>query len=139
MKNLGLIVVVLVALAGAAWFNYQRNAPLDKDLEFRPYSGLSDGDLASLIDAYELDVVTKTQGLGDGPDHSGISRSAPSDFGGKLQAFERFQAENARWKAGHRAAVEGKVVIDRLLKERAIRDAGLDQEWRRILRRVATP
>ena len=136
MKTFGLILVVLVALVGAAWFNYERNAPLDKDLEFRPYAGLSDKDLASLVDAYNIDIVEKTQELGEGPDDSGVVRSAPSDFGGKLQAFERFQAENARWKAGHRAAVEGKVIVDRLVKERAIRDAGLHQEWRRILRRV---
>ena len=138
MKVLGIIFLVLVALAGAAVFNYQRNAPLDKALEFRPYAGLSDADLQALIDAYQTDVVQKTQGLGGGPDVGIISRPHPSAFDEKLRAFERFQAENERWKQGHRAAIEGRVIVDRLLKEKAIRDAGLHEEWRRVLRRVVT-
>ena len=63
MKTLGLVLVVLVALVAAAWFNYERNAPLDKDLKFRPYAGLSDTDLASLVDAYNIDIVEKTRQL----------------------------------------------------------------------------
>lgn len=139
MKGSGLAIVLAVVVLGVAGFwNYDRNEHLDKDLEVRPYAGLSDGDLDGLLEAYEAQAATLQQSLGGGPDDSGLRRIRPHDLGRKVEAFERFQAENRRWKEGHRKALASQVEIDRLRRERKIREAGLDQEWRRILRRVIT-
>jgi hypothetical protein len=139
MKLLGLALMILVLGAGGgAYFNYQRNAPMDTELAFRPYKGLSDADLDALIEAYRTNITSLTQQLGSGPDDSGFQRVRPGDFSGKLEAFERFQEENERWKAGHRQTVEGKVVVDALLQEKSIRDRGLHKESVRIMRRVTT-
>lgn len=126
----------MLGAGGGAYFNYQRNAPMDKELEFRPYKGLSDADLETLIEAYRANITSLTQQLGSGPDYSGFQRVRPHDFGGKLEAFERFQEENERWKVGHRKTIEGKVVVDALLLEKSIRDRGLHKESVRIMRRV---
>ncbi len=137
MRALVVAVVLLLGLGGAGFVNYQRNAPLDRDLEFRPYKGLSEADLGALRDAYEKSVSHMEGSLGT-PDDGVFRRVKPGDFQGKVQAFERFQKENERWKDGHRAALENRATIDAIKREQGIRKAGLDNPWRRILRRATS-
>jgi hypothetical protein len=137
MRALVVAVVLLLAVGGGGFVNYQRNAPLDRDLEFRPYKGLSDTDLAALRDAYVKSVGQMESSLGN-PDDGVFRKVKPGDFQGKVQAFERFQKENERWKEGHRAALENKATIDAIQREQGIRKQGLDDPWKRILRRATT-
>jgi hypothetical protein len=137
MRALVVLVVLLVGIAGGGFVNYQRNAALDQELEFRPYKGLSDADLAALRDAYEKSVGQMESSLGN-PDGDVFRKVKPGDFGGKVKAFERFQQENERWKQGHRAALENRATIDAIKKEQGIRRSGLDDPWKRILRRATT-
>jgi hypothetical protein len=139
MRALVILLLFLALLGGAGFYNYDRNEHLDKDLQLRPYKGLSDTDLASLIEAYQQQIsgMVASHAAEGGPRDS-IGRAAPSDLAGKLEAFEEFQQENVRWRERHRAVLGEQVTLDKLRLERAIRDAGLDQEWRRILRRLIT-
>ena len=137
--NAPVLLVLLLGLIGAGGYaNYQRNAELDQELEFRPYAGLSDADLDALLEAYQQELSQIEDSLGNGPDGSVFRGIKPADLGGKLKAFERFQQENERWKRGHREAIKQKVVLDALRQEQAVRRAGLHRPWRRIIRRVTT-
>ncbi len=137
--NAPVLLVLLLGLIGAGGYaNYQRNAELDQELEFRPYAGLSDADLDALLEAYQQELSQIEDSLGNGPDGSVFRGTKPADLGGKLKAFERFQQENERWKRGHREAINQKVVLDALRQEQAVRRAGLHKPWRRIMRRVTT-
>ncbi len=137
MKALFALLVLCAALLGGGFLNYQRNAGLDKDLQFRPYAGYSDRDLDAMRRAYEQQAAQMRGGLGE-VDQSRIARTKPSDYQTKLREFERFQQENERWKEGHREMLGTQVVAEAIRKEQEIRRAGLDNPWKRILRRATT-
>ena len=63
---------------------------------------------------------------------------APADFDGKLKAFEQFQRKNNSWRDTNRARLEHEVELEKIQKELAIRERGLDDEFTRIKRRVLT-
>jgi hypothetical protein len=54
-KNLGLLVVLLVALAGAGYWNYQRNLAKEEQ-EKGPYASYSTEQLEALAQAYESEI-----------------------------------------------------------------------------------
>jgi hypothetical protein len=137
VKPFLLLLGLCALLLGGGFVNYQRNAGLDKDLQFRPYAGYSDKDLDAMRKAYEKQVGQMRSGLGE-VDQSRIARTKPSDYQSKLREFERFQKENERWKEGHREMLGSQVVVDAIKKEQEIRRAGLDNPWNRILRRATT-
>jgi hypothetical protein len=130
------IVALGVLCAGGAW-NYQRNAYLDKDLEFRPFKTLTDAHLVQLLEAHKQNVVTLHMTAGKAPsvNMAGIDES---DLEGKIAAFDRFERQNSAWKERHGLALQEQARVEGLEREQQIRAAGMDQEWRRILRRVST-
>jgi hypothetical protein len=130
------IVALGVLCAGGAW-NYQRNAYLDKDLEFRPFKTLTDAHLVQLLEAHKQNVVTLHMTAGKAPsvNMAGIDES---DLEGKIAAFDRFERQNSAWKERHGIALQEQARVEGLEREQQIRAAGMDQEWRRILRRVST-
>ena len=131
-----LLLVLLVGLGGA--WNYRRNEPLDEELAFRPYAGVSDEDLQALLDAHQERVLHMAQDFtGGGPDTS-MRHLAPSDFRGKIKQFERFQQDHERWRQGRREMLSEQTMVDAVEHERSIRRRGLHQPWGRIMRRVTT-
>ncbi len=136
MKALVLLAIV-GALLGVGFINYQRNEALDKDLQFRPYAGYATPDLQALRKAYEQQAGQMRGALGE-VDQSGIARTKPSDYQGKIEAFERFQRQNEDWKEGHRELLGTQVIVDQIKKEQELRRAGLDNPWNRVLRRATT-
>ena len=135
------VLIVLVAVVSIGGFaNYHRNAPLDNELKNRPYATLSDSDLTALIEAYQ----GETQGLQNrlnayAEDRTGVMEGyAPSDLHGKLGAFDSFQRKNESWRDTNRAKLSHEVELEKLEKERSIRQRGLHIERNRILRRLTT-
>jgi hypothetical protein len=129
---------LVLLVAGGGYLNYNRNAHLDADLEFRPYKTLSDEDIQTLIDAQGEQVQQMVSSLsGQAPD-ARVGHLAPSDMQARLEAFESFQSEHQRWRESHRELLSGQVMVDALRKEQEIRAAGLHKPWVRILRRVTT-
>jgi hypothetical protein len=128
----------LALLAGGGAYNYHRNAYLDEATQFRPYRGLSDADLQTLLRAYESrHKRMQTNFAGPGPDVA-VEHLGASDLGGKVKAFDHFEVEHQRWKEGRREMLGEEVTVDSLRKEQALRRQGLDNPWTRILRRATT-
>ena len=120
--------------------NYQRNEPLDNELKDRPYATLSDADLDALLQAYEGERMGLENRLNAyAEDRTGVMDGfAPSDLGGKLDAFDSFQRKNNSWRETNRAKLSHEVELDRLNKEKGIRTRGLHIERNRIWRRLTT-
>jgi hypothetical protein len=139
-KFFAVLMGLIVVLAIGAYYNYQRNAHLDKELENRAYASLGDSDLDALISAHtsERDKIKGTLGDGKADPTRVMYGFAPSDLKGKVKAFDHFQRRNSRLKELNRIALQHQVVIEALQKEQSIRDRGLDKEWTRIMRRVTT-
>ena len=133
-------VALVGALAIAAYANYERNAPLDADLQERPYQSLSDEDLKALLDAYKGQVTGLQAKLGSysGDRTKVMDGFAPSDFDSKVKAFDRFQRSNSAWRDVNRNRIENQLEVEKLEKEQGIRAQGLHEERTRILRRVLT-
>jgi hypothetical protein len=139
-KFFAVLMGLIVALAVGGYYNYQRNAPLDKELENRAYASLSDQDLEALISAHtaERDAVRSKLGGGKADPTRVMYGYAPSDLKGKVKAFDHFQKRNSRLKELNRVALQHQVVIEAIQLEQSIRERGLDEEWTRIMRRVTT-
>ena len=139
-KALVVFVILVMVAAIGAFSNYQRNAALDEELRERPYASLSDKDLNALLGAYQGQVEGLKNRLGNPKaDRTGVMDGfAPADFDGKLRAFESFQRKEHRWRDTNRSKLENQIEVEKLQKERGIRDRGLHQERNRILRRVLT-
>jgi hypothetical protein len=139
-KFFAVLMGLIVAVAIGGYYNYQRNAHLDKELENRAYASLSDPDLDALISAHttERDQMRATLGGGKADPTRVMYGFAPSDLKGKVQAFDHFQRRNSRLKELNRIALQHQVVIEALQREQSIRERGLDQESTRIIRRVTT-
>jgi hypothetical protein len=139
-KALVVFVILVMVVAIGAFSNYQRNAPLDEELRDRPYASLADKDLNALLGAYEGQVAGLQSQLGNPKaDRTGVMDGfAPADFDGKLKAFDRFQRQESRWRNTNRSKLENQIEVEKLQKERGIRDRGLHEERNRILRRVLT-
>lgn len=140
MKILAVLVLLPLLLVGAAFSNYQRNAPLDEELRNRPYKSISDKDLAALLEAYKGEM----QGFETRMNRFSKDRTkvmdgfAPADYDGKVRAFESFQRKNESWRDANRARLGHVVELEKLEHEKSIRDRGLHIEKNRILRRITT-
>jgi hypothetical protein len=138
-SKLTALCVLVSALSIGGFINYQRNAPLDAPLANRPHAALPTEGLDALVTAYEAQLAELRDWVEEEPDPSLRPRGlAPSDLGGKWKAFERYQQESQRWKSRRNVILEREVMLQNLKKEQAIRNQGLDQPLRRILRRVIT-
>jgi hypothetical protein len=142
MVRIAVAFLALVSgLGGAGYWNYQRNAGLDRDLENRPYRTLSTGDLQLLEQAYRDELTGYTQKLdvhrrAAASGHSGSY--APSDLQGKIEGFGRAQARAGQMREVNLEKLEREVGIEQIAHELTIREAGLDQPWNRIKRRLLT-
>ncbi len=132
------VVLALLVLGIGGFANYQRNADLDTEFQKRrPYRGTSDADLELLIQAYTEERLGLQARLDSDRDRTGVMDGyAPSDFNGKLKAFERFQRKNESWREANRAKLERELVVEEIRREQAIRRSGMDSPWKRIRRRV---
>jgi hypothetical protein len=138
-KYVFLLIVLVVGLGGAGYYNYQRNAAMDADLaENRPYRAVPSADLAKIIASTQKDVARRKANLASAPSGaSNIDATDASDVGGRAHAFEGFQRENDAWKNQRGAAMEQEVLLKDLLHEKQLRDKDLDPVSR-IKRRVLT-
>ena len=134
------LVVVLVALAGGGFWNYQRNAHLVADVEKpRPYGSLSDADFEQMLAAYEGEARRAKQGVANTPGEAAqIDAYGSSDLGGKAEGFESYQRQNERWKRERGRAMEQDFMVKELRAEKAIRDRGLDDPRKRFWLRLTT-
>ena len=140
MPSKGPILVVLVcSLAVGGFLNYRRNAPLDADLTSRRYADLTHEDVETLVVAYEAELQKLRPWAAEEPDAS-VTRGEllRGDLGGRWQAFERYQGENARWKTRRGVIMERESLLQALRAELDIRIQKLDQPWRRFVRRLIT-
>ena len=133
------VLVALCAVLIGGFVNYQRNAPLDVELQNRTYAELKQADLEALLAAYQLEtqrlrVWVDQEPPAGTPDHA----KGASDVGGKAETFARFQREANRCRALRQEVLEREATIEALEKEKSIRARGLDQPWRQILRRLTT-
>ncbi|MFQ5696760.1 MAG: hypothetical protein ACE5IL_00550 [Myxococcota bacterium] len=137
MRSLKLVALLAACLGAGGYWNYQRNAYLDRDLEFRPFASYSVEQIELLLQARRGEAARLQRSSASVPDGVALlSREDPSDLGGKARAFDRFQHAHSRWRAQHGEALEEQARIEGLEKELEIRRAGLDREWQRILRRA---
>ena len=135
------LLILVAALSGAAYWNYQRNAPLDRDLEQRrPFRTLSEKDLSALEQAYRDELAGHRQKLELYTQASSSSGGsyAPSDLQGRIDGFSKAQAGASRMRDLQLTVREREVELEQIARERQIRSTGMDQPWKRIKRRVLT-
>lgn len=136
---LSLLILVLV-VGGAGFANYQRNAPLDAELEDRPYAKYSDADLEALLTAHkaERDRIRGALSKKSADPTRVMNGFAAGDFDGKVHAFDKFQKRNSAYKQVNAMALEHEVEIEALEKEVGIRKRGLHDPRKRMMRRILT-
>jgi hypothetical protein len=127
-KALLLLVVLVVGAAGGLYYNYNRHASIEADLQKpRPYAKIPTADLAKLIQAYQSDIKRAKARVAAAPTGSdSIDRRDASDVGGKAEAFAGFQHQNEQWKEQRGRVMEQEAELKQLLFEKSIRDRHLD-------------
>jgi hypothetical protein len=134
-----LLVLLLLGIPAVAGINYMRNAPLDQELATRPYAGITDTDLATLLGAYGDQVKRSRAHVSDEPGANAYSDPARfGQYGDKVQAFEKFQRTNESWKHARGELFGEQTTLKDLQHEKSIRDRGLNKPWPRIWRRIST-
>ncbi len=135
--SLGVLVLVVV---GAGFANYHRNAPLDQELEDRPYARYGMADIEALLLAHtaERDRIREVLARKSSDPTQVMNGFAAADFSGKLNAFDEFQVRNRAYKQVNGVALEHEIEIEVLEREKQIRKRGLDDPRQRILRRLLT-
>ena len=138
-KYVFVLIVLVVGLGGAGYYNYQRNEGMDADLnENRPYRAVPSAELAKIIASTQKDIARKRGSIDSAPHGaSAIDAKDASDLGGRADAFARFQRENERWKDKRGAVMEQEALLKQLVHERELRAKDLDP-MSRIKRRVLT-
>ena len=139
MGKVMLLLVLLAGLAGAGYYNYQRNAGMDADLqEKRPYRAIPTADLVKVIADTQKGVARAKGAIAAAPHGaSAIDAQDSSDVGGKAKAFAGFQRENEAWKERRGAVMDQEILLKELQHEKQLRDKDVDS-WTRIKRRVLT-
>ena len=62
-----IVTLILLAVPGLGYYNYQRNAHLDQELENRTFDGLSEPDLRALEGAYSAELEQLRTRIADAP------------------------------------------------------------------------
>ena len=134
------LLVLCIALGGAGYWNYSRNASLEADLHLpRPYASVATRDLGELLGAYQGELDRLKGSVGKAPGGADvIDRFDASDVGGKAQGFASFQRENQRWRNGRSRIFEHEKTLADQHLEKSIRDRGLDDEHKRIWLRLTS-
>jgi hypothetical protein len=140
VKAVLLLVVLVAAVAGAGYWNYNRNAGIEADLHKpRPFASLSTPDLLKLLAAYEGETNRAKARVAANPgSDSAISQKDASDVEGKAEAFAAFQRQNEAWKARRGNVIEHQVELEQLKFEKSIRDRHLDDPNEVFKRRLLT-
>jgi hypothetical protein len=134
-----LILVLFVGIPLLAGMNYMRNAPLDEELKQRPYAGISDADLASLLAAYGDEVKRTRSAVAEEPgEHAFNDPARFGHYGEKVEAFEKFQHSNDEWKQARGQLFGQQTTLEALQHENSIRERGLHEPLPRIWRRIST-
>src|SRR5262249_42747445 len=96
-----LLVLLVGAIVGGGYWNYNRNAAMEADLHKpRPFANISTPDLVKLLAAYEDEAKRAKARVASTPgSDAAISRKGESDVEGKAEAFAQFQRQNEAWKA----------------------------------------
>lgn len=130
-----LALILLVALGVAGAYNYQRNRATEVQEAPRPYSGYSDAELASLIEAYQQEVEA-LQSRYD----AAKSREFRTRNGGlideRVGEFERAQKWGASTRSMGADVAEREAVLRELRREQSLRGApagSLEVHLRRLL------
>ena len=133
------LFVLVVALAGGGYYNYNRNAGMDADrMEKRPYRDVPTAALLQTSASTKKDIARAKGRVASAPSGaSAIDRTDASDNGARARAFEDFQHTNDAWKNQRGAVMEQEAVLKELEHEKALRDKDVD-DWTRIKRRVLT-
>jgi hypothetical protein len=139
-KAILLLLVLVAALVGAGYWNYNRNAGIEADLHKpRPFANISTPDLVKLIAAYEGEAKRAKARIAAAPGgEEAISQKDDSDVSGKAEAFANFQRNNEAWKAQRGAAMEKQVELEQLKFEKSIRDRHLDDPKEVFRQRLLT-
>jgi hypothetical protein len=134
------LTALCAALGGAGYWNYQRNAPLDQELEqHRPYRTLSEADLAALEAAYRDELAGYARQVDRfARSGGGSSAAGPADLQGNIGDFDRAQAGASRMREAQLGQREQEVVLEQIARERQLRASGLDNPWNRFKRRLLT-
>jgi hypothetical protein len=133
VRRLALLAVVLAALGGAGFWNYQRNLA-QEEAQAGPYRAYADAQLAALAEAYEGEIETHQR-------RYEAAKGAPSpEARGRLldEQVRDFERANARGRAiraagGDLAAREA--TLREIRKEQARRSEDPTQV---LLRRLTT-
>ncbi len=139
MKTFIVFLLLVIGMGGLGFANYKRNAHLEEGTKPRPYKSFSDADLDALIEAYSGQrdgLANRLKGSGDRTKI--MDGYAPSDFAGKLEAFEQFQRKNESWRDTNRSRLEMVVELERLEFETAFRRQRKEDPWTPIFRRIFT-
>ena len=139
MKTFIVCLTVAIGLGGLGFANYIRNAHLEEGTKPRPYKGFSEAEVDALIVAYTGERDGLSNRLKNTGDRTKIMDGyAPSDFGGKVNAFENFQRKNEAWRGTNRSRLEMVVELEKLEFEKQYRRKRKESPWEAILKRVVT-
>ena len=130
------LLLLLGLLAGGGAWNYQRNLALESS-EVRPYSSLSDADLATLLEATETEAKRRGARY-----DAARSQRASTEVSGtyseeRLRDFERVQSHGRAVRSLGRQASEIDASLAELRKEQG-RRAGQGEGIERVLRLAFT-
>jgi len=136
-SNLGLLLMVLLALVGLGAWNYHRNAAVDKSVAPGPYATVPTKDLDVLIAAYRSEVdALKARG------GTGLRASARTTSGVEngVREFERVQHTAQKTRAAGYEISEREGAIAALEQEKSRRAASGEggAPWMVFLKRAFT-
>jgi hypothetical protein len=115
-----LLLAVLALAAGAAAWNYRRNAALEAG-EYRPYRGYATADLDALIAATEQELAQARRDYQRGPRRPAAGRE-PALLGDQIREFERVQRASVASRELGGRVLEREAALERLRAERARRE-----------------
>jgi hypothetical protein len=135
--TLMLVLVAIVAIAGAGAWNYQRNLAAEAQRNAaRPLSGYSTSDLEALADAYRQELSAH-KGRSNGANQARAVAKDRAYFDEQVQEFEKVQKQAAaQRKASSAAGRVGDVDLQRVeeeLRARGGAESDLDHHLRLLL------
>jgi predicted negative regulator of RcsB-dependent stress response len=135
--TLMLVLVAIVAIAGAGGWNYHRNVEAEAQRNAaRPLSGYSTSDLEALADAYRQELSGQ-KGRSKGGSQTRAVAKDRAYFDEQVQEFEKVQKQAAAQRQADAAVGSvGDVDLQRVeeeLRARGGAESDLDRHLRRLL------
>jgi hypothetical protein len=136
--TLMLVLLAIVAIAGAGAWNYHRNLEAEAQRNAaRPLSGYSTSDLEALADAYRQELSAQ-KGRSKGGNQVRAVAKNRAYFDEQVQEFEKVQKQAAaQRKADAASGSVGDVDLQRVEEELRVRD-GAESDLDRHLRLLLT-